>query len=389
MLFGCLQESGGELEIYDDDERTPVLYAIEECHFEVVKLFRHHIFLQKCEGKRQKGLQNGGDKRSLRETSLLKAQREALHQASPPSSNNSLGRQEHQTSHHAETPKTPNRLYYNYDVTSPYYINITHRRDKPQPSYPDVRAKDTKISQTLSTTLKNNKRSSESKGEKKLNYSEEEEEEGRNDKPKTDNLMTTKSVNLFTLNQENLMELSKNCRAEHSRMSMIEIWRQKVEKSRQGPTIVRECANEEVDNSAESIYETAGEAEGKSPNNKEYFLQMTEAYVHTDDENGLVFYETKLLANPVNPGNFGGKEQTKEMEQSVNCSQQSRSTNLTLPLDYETDALRTELIKLGEPPGPITKTTKRLYIKKLIKYQRKLGQMRDLQGQGQDQLSSK
>lgn len=31
---------------------------------------------------------------------------------------------------------TPNRLYYNYDVTSPYYINITHRRHKPQPSFP-------------------------------------------------------------------------------------------------------------------------------------------------------------------------------------------------------------------------------------------------------------
>lgn len=35
-----------------------------------------------------------------------------------------------------EEPSTPNRLYYNYDVTSPYYINITHRRHKPQPSFP-------------------------------------------------------------------------------------------------------------------------------------------------------------------------------------------------------------------------------------------------------------
>lgn len=33
--------------------------------------------------------------------------------------------------------------------------------------------------------------------------------------------------------------------------------------------------------------------------------------------------------------------------------------------------LRTELKTFGEPPGPITKTTKHLYIKRLIKHQRK------------------
>lgn len=49
----------------------------------------------------------------------------------------------------------------------------------------------------------------------------------------------------------------------------------------------------------------------------------------------------------------------------------SQSTNLTIPLDYETDELRKELTAFGEPPGPITKTTKKLYIKKLIKYKRK------------------
>lgn len=61
-----------------------------------------------------------------------------------------------------------------------------------------------------------------------------------------------------------------------------------------------------------------------------------------------------------------------------NVSVTTNSTNFTLPLDYETDALRAELIKLGEPPGPITRTTKRLYIKKLVRYQRKPAVMKEL-----------
>lgn len=110
-----------------------MLYAIEECHFEVVKLFRQHIFRKKCEQKGQKE-QDSGAKRSLRETSLLKAQEESLQQRTPPSKK-SL-RQEHETANSETLGGTPNRLYYNYDVTSPYYINITHRRHRPQPSYP-------------------------------------------------------------------------------------------------------------------------------------------------------------------------------------------------------------------------------------------------------------
>lgn len=59
----------------------------------------------------------------------------------------------------------------------------------------------------------------------------------------------------------------------------------------------------------------------------------------------------------------------------------SQSTNITLPFDYETDTLRAELTAFGEPPGPITKTTKKLYIKKLIKYKRKTTNMPKNQNQ--------
>jgi len=97
---------------------------------------------------------------------------------------------------------------------------------------------------------------------------------------------------------------------------------------------------------------------------------MTEAYVHTDDENGLVFYETKLLQNPSKKVPTKRKQQQHLKVPSASELDSSVSTNLTLPLDYETDALRAELTQLGAPVGPITHSTKRLYIKQLIKYKR-------------------
>lgn len=44
------------------------------------------------------------------------------------------------------------------------------------------------------------------------------------------------------------------------------------------------------------------------------------------------------------------------------------STEFTIPLDYDTDVLRTELTQFGAPPGPIAATTKRLYLKRLVRF---------------------
>lgn len=54
----------------------------------------------------------------------------------------------------------------------------------------------------------------------------------------------------------------------------------------------------------------------------------------------------------------------------LNSSQSSVSTAFTIPLDYDTDALRAELTLFGENPGPITKSTKKLYMKRLLKIKR-------------------
>lgn len=39
-------------------------------------------------------------------------------------------------------------------------------------------------------------------------------------------------------------------------------------------------------------------------------------------------------------------------------------------MDYDTDVLREELTLFGAAPGPIGKTTKKLYVKRLMNFQR-------------------
>ncbi|KAH8269352.1 hypothetical protein KR018_007070 [Drosophila ironensis] len=357
-LVRMLLERGARPDLPDDEKKLPVHYAIEECHFEVLQLLREHILRQK-------------QMRKQKEQQLL---------------------------------STPGQLKYNHDVTSPYYINITHRRHRPQPQFPDLPLPD--------------------------------EEQ---------------AVNLFALTEAHLTQLVQSQREsaggrhpedpDHPRQRMlIESWREKVHRSRarqsllhqydghvealveealgqedfdyeqhlkqqlRGEAQTREAPAEEAaagrqvfeqlveqvsqalvvaPETEHSFFTANGEPEQEqlqmqeeepetepekdSPRRQEeYFLQIKEAYVHTDDENGLVFYEAKYLQNGE------GKKQKQEAAPPPAASdlESSASTNLTLPLDYETDALRRELTQMGAPVGPITKTTKRLYIKQLVKYKR-------------------
>ncbi|XP_060645103.1 uncharacterized protein LOC132783760 [Drosophila nasuta] len=324
-LVPLLLQHGARLDLLDDENKLAMHYAIEECHFEVLQQLSEHILQEK-----------------------------KMQQIKTPKSN----------------------LKYNHDVTSPYYINITHRRNKPQPSYPDR---------------------------------EERDQEER--------------VNLFTLTRDHLEELSnkqEDQQATGGKRTLIESWRDKVERSRARKsllqvehveTLVDQALSQddfdyeqqlhqalreeqEQEQQLETVAEPASEAgraafgqlveqvaqaavleqsyhtaQGEEvpplvKKDEEYYLQMTEAYVHTDDENGFVFYETKLLQQPAK------KAQAKPRPPPTTQLDSSVSTNLTLPLDYETDALRAELTQLGATVGPITHTTKRLYIKRLIKYRR-------------------
>lgn len=64
------------------------------------------------------------------------------------------------------------------------------------------------------------------------------------------------------------------------------------------PPIIENEHSESITNqpSKKSPKKYLKEKSEKNPSG-DYILQMAEAYVHTDDENGLVFYETKLLSS--------------------------------------------------------------------------------------------
>lgn len=429
------------MEVYDNERKTPVLYAIDECNFEVVQIMKDHIFLKKYEKKKANNstiLTESRFENSLQQrvqnnrtiTPVSTPQRNVtINDDSKTAKNKNLlkvtNSHDESFGHGSDNNKfTPNRIHYNYDVTSPYYINITHRRHKPQPkfpAYPPVEKE--KIFEESAKQQQENSGSNEedilSISMQRVNLSSPEPAQ--------------ETVNIFSLTQENLKELTeRTASCERSRISLIETWREKVQKSRARQSILRqfddivEMIDEvvendhlnftntelkeksplketsattkqpdiEVDSGAcgstsssvidtteyhklpnynknpvqpkvnniqksppkpqmsliklmqtvaeakvqdfetehierpktpspqqsadmESSYQTVpeiivasptDEQETKEPHNtttnfirspksNEYFLQMTEAYVHTDDENGLVFYETKLLSN--------------------------------------------------------------------------------------------
>ncbi|XP_039959235.1 uncharacterized protein LOC120774019 isoform X1 [Bactrocera tryoni] len=433
-----LLKYGARHDLLDDERKTPIHYAIEECHFDVLEVIRDHIFQHKYELVRKRSTEYVSDKDNYSTRGESNKQKEEDSNVTPV--NRMLSNVRNNDSGNPDAPNnkyTPNRVHYNYDVTSPYYINITHRRHRPQPIFPSIGSP---------PNSKNKSRDFECE---KLEVPDSNTKEDQ-EKESTDR---QSSVNVFHLTEKNLKELSKTSNLDRSCISMIEAWRKKVELSRAKRSILRcysdvdEMVDEVMksdhlnftntilqenaktvseDNESETnpimisnlslgaIIQKAAQAhvldqepdldssyhtvppiienelsgsikkqplknspkkylKKKSDQNPsgDYILQMAEAYVHTDDENGLVFYETKLLSS---------------QKSATNCEQQNLdstvSTNETHILDYETDELRAELAQFGDPPGPITKSTKRLYIKRLIKYKRNAPDLQQINTNG-------
>lgn len=112
--------------------------------------------------------------------------------------------------------------------------------------------------------------------------------------------------------------------------------------------------------------------------------QLVEEYEHRDIECGLKFFELKLVAN----NRYSSQSVTKIINMvkeddrnkgrgdnlrshSPNSTMSSIiSTAISVPLDYDTDTLRDELKSFGCNPGPITMTTKRLYLRRLFRYKK-------------------
>lgn len=64
-----------------------------------------------------------------------------------------------------------------------------------------------------------------------------------------------------------------------------------------------------------------------------------------------------------------------DLNETIISATVSSESSLPITFDYDTDTLRKELTLEGFEPGPITPTTKRVYIKKLIELKRNPSKM--------------
>ncbi|KAK6617190.1 hypothetical protein RUM44_005521 [Polyplax serrata] len=95
------------------------------------------------------------------------------------------------------------------------------------------------------------------------------------------------------------------------------------------------------------------------------FASVSEEYRYTDAEEGVVLLEKKILVAPT----ISEVSQVIDVRDDENCECDDGST-VSSGISCNSDVLRCELMGLGYNPGPVTKTTKHLYLKKLWKIKR-------------------
>lgn len=90
--------------------------------------------------------------------------------------------------------------------------------------------------------------------------------------------------------------------------------------------------------------------------NESSFIAVSEIYKYEDKEEGIILFERRLVKSPSECG-----------DSMRSGSFSSKISSLPDTFDYDSDTLRMELTTYGYVPGPITVTTKRLYLKKLYR----------------------
>lgn len=324
-----LLENGGDLDKKCKDDMSAISHAIREDHYEVIEVIKKFIFERKMDTKRKELKTNGNTGIDLMMKNRLLQNLE-------------------------EKQFTPNRINYNFDVTSPFYVNITHRKHK-----------------------------TSSKARKKLEI--DDGPEMTNDSSSEHNPDQFEEVdekkNIFELTESNLKEFSKHMNvaivvsrlAIHKRISYIKKWQESIRHLRKSDLkldmdyidYLNKCNDVKVsvnsktfeDEESEESFFTAT-TDFKMPQNAQQDVHekrtfIEESYVHSDIDGGVIFYEKKLVApNEVDDGE----------------SDSSYLTELSLPpVDYDTDVLRRELTKLEGVTPVINLSTKKLYLKKLVK----------------------
>ncbi|XP_046753354.1 uncharacterized protein LOC124416390 [Diprion similis] len=107
------------------------------------------------------------------------------------------------------------------------------------------------------------------------------------------------------------------------------------------------------------------------------FVSIEEEYKYEDAEEGVILLERRLLVTPVNiPIIKSEVKYSSPSEKSSDCLDDESSELYTSSLPsslvfMDSETLRAELTKLiGHPPGPITATTRHIYLKRLWKLQK-------------------
>lgn len=354
-IVKMLLSHGGDINIKCNEGMTPIMYAIQENHFDVIRTIKNFIFEQKIERKKTELAQRSQVNNFME---LPKTPKNEYTNEGTPVKNAVIN-----AIQNIEQKKfTPNRINYNFDVTSPYYINITHRRHK----------------------------TSSRKLEESFNQAETED-------------IANEQKNLFELTEENVKAFSRQMNnpivieriAIHKRKSYIAAWRDKIQHIQKDDKFdysyinyLNECNNvtllsrHDVSSSSDGTirngfndnvevlsssdsFKTANSDLQRNDNaiinqkSSDYLENYEEDYIHSDAENGIVLYEKKIISK--------SRENLNRLNECA-ISDSSLSTVVTIPpLDYDTDTLRKELKSFGHETGPITKTTKKLYLKKLVK----------------------
>lgn len=351
-IVKMLLENGADIDLKCNEGHTATEYAIIEQNFDVIHVIQRFIFEQKIERKKKEVI--------LLQKSQERVETPIEDDGSETAPSTPLKSSLTRVLQNIEKKKfTPNRINYNFDVTSPYYINVTHRRHKSRLEIDD--------------NEENEKKAEAQAGSVEV------------------------SKNLFELTRKNLKEFSKqvnkaiviNRIAIHKRRSYILEWREKIQQylneenydnsylnscniftdnSSCKSTVVDDLMNE-IKSSSDSFITAKSDlmrCDNAIINNafiaeEASNLECIESILeHSDNESGIKLFER----------NIKNRNSTLLRINDENAAESSISTVVSIPLDYDTDTLKEELKTFGRTPGPITKSTKKLYLRQLMKFKK-------------------
>lgn len=407
----CLyfQDHGADISITDNEQNTAINHAITEKHYNLIPTFQNHVFEKKIQ-KRIAAKNAKMPMISPQQHTPKKAIDKVI---------KSLECLEINKSPNTEHFLTPNRTNYNFKEASPFLVNINMRPRRKRFEENIVAAKEKLNSKDIDTGTKAYKcdHLETKEAVEIIEISDSDDNCDDQNDTKHDNKLVK---NLFELTEENIEKHLAKVIKLRRKDSLINAWRYKVNESRQRKSILpvakddietflSEHTEKSESHSTGSSQQTIVPAKEKqkqqnhcseteesfitAPNDDETYvidrevtakkdqsidpenttaiiLQTQEKYEHFDPDDNIVFYENRLLVNPVKSG---PKSNTEAADAIVlNTSSESGTcTDLVVPSDYDTDDLRKELKQFGDVPGPITKNTKRLYLKRLVRYKRK------------------